>query len=277
MLKQMKKSEVIILRVGLIILGLLLFLMGLYFNILLPFAIIIFYLAHCCKKELKERKKIKLEKSKPADQAAVPEETTESAEELKKPIKTVKVTDLDGSIRELSVEFHLEDDKVLVAEGGKTYHTYLGCFKNWQPEIIDGFTGWKILKKSEAISQNMKLCSFCENKQKTKMLCRDIYEEYKKLLRGYKDSDTEEKVYILKECYRKLGVIKEKDIFCEDIDIYEEYEKIEKKARLFINAYIKEEREAGNDDYMIDITQFSFDLDFISDYIYEKDEKLNKM
>lgn len=48
-------------------------------------------------------------------------------------------------------------------------------------------------------------------------------------------------------------------------------------AKSFINSYIKDERENDSDDYMIDITQFSFDLDFISDYIYEKDEKLNKI
>ena len=54
----------------------------------------------------------------------------------------------------------------------------------------------------------------------------------------------------------------------------EEMEQIEKKAKSVINAYIKEEKENGA--YYIDIIQFADDLDFISDWIYEKDEKLNQ-
>lgn len=110
-------------------------------------------------------------------------------------------------------------------------------------------------------------------------MCKDIHKEYKDLLKDYSGSDTEGKVYILKECYRKLDVIEttvSKYKCYYDIDVYDEYEKIEKKARSFINAYIKSEREAGNDDYMIDVIQFADDLDFISDYIYEKDDKLNR-
>lgn len=107
-------------------------------------------------------------------------------------------------------------------------------------------------------------------------MCKDMHNEYKELLKEYSGSDTDGKVYILKECYRKLSVIEttvNKYKCYYDIDVYDEYEKIEKKAKSFINAYIKEEREAGND---IDVTQFSMDLDFISDYIYDKDEKLNR-
>lgn len=119
-----------------------------------------------------------------------------------------------------------------------------------------------------------------EQYEKMRLMCSELHKEYKTLLKEYKDSDESGKVYILKECYRKLNVLdstvsKYKCYY--DIDAYEEFEKIEKKAKSFINAYIKEQREAGNDDYMIDVTQFSDDLEFISDYIYEKDEKLNKM
>lgn len=51
-----KKSELITIRVLLIILGLMLLIMGLYFYILLPFSIVAFYFAYKCKKELKKRK-----------------------------------------------------------------------------------------------------------------------------------------------------------------------------------------------------------------------------
>lgn len=119
-----------------------------------------------------------------------------------------------------------------------------------------------------------------EQFDKMKNMCIDIHKEYKTLLKSYSDADTDERVYILKECYRKLDVmettINKYDCY-SDIDIYDEREKIEKKAKSFINAYIKEERENGSEDYEIDVTQFSDNLDFIWDYITEKDEKLNKI
>lgn len=117
-----------------------------------------------------------------------------------------------------------------------------------------------------------------EEFNRLKNMCCDIHKEYKELLKGYKDADIDGKVYILKECHRKLSVIEStvyKHKCYYDINIYDELEKIEKKAKTFINTYIRDQREAGYDDYMIDVTQF--DLDFISDYIYEKDTKLNKI
>lgn len=110
-------------------------------------------------------------------------------------------------------------------------------------------------------------------------MCKDIHKEYNNLLKQYKDADTDRKVYILKECYRKLDVMDttiSKYRCYYELDTYEEMEKIEKKAKSFINAYIKDQREDGFEDYEIDVTQFSDDLDFICDYIYDKDEKLNK-
>ena len=118
-----------------------------------------------------------------------------------------------------------------------------------------------------------------EKFNKMKNMCKDIHKEYKELLKEYKDADTHEKVYILKECYRKLDVMQTTVLTynCyDDLDTFEEMEKIEKKAKSFINAYIKEQREENFEDYEIDVTQFVNDLDFIDDYIYEKDSKLNK-
>lgn len=112
-----------------------------------------------------------------------------------------------------------------------------------------------------------------------KNMCSDIHKEYKELLKGYSGADTDRKVYILKECYRKLAVMEStilKYNCYDEIDLYGEAEKIEKKAKSFINSYIKEEREDGAEDFMIDIIQFVDDLSFIYEYIYDKDEKLNK-
>ena len=119
-----------------------------------------------------------------------------------------------------------------------------------------------------------------EQFDKMKNMCIDIHKEYKDLLKNYTDGDIDRRVYILKECYRKLDVMEttiDKYDCYDDIDIFDEREKIEKKAKSFINAYIKEERDNGFEDYEIDVTQFCTDLDFIWDYINEKDEKLNNI
>lgn len=159
----------------------------------------------------------------------------------------------------------------------KKYKKLLSEYENnYTPpqEIIEPVTTpkQKIVIDPEPISQ--------EQCNKMRNMCIDIHNEYVQLLKDYKDADIDDKVYILKECHRKLSVMEttiHKYKCYDELDIYDELEKIEKMAKSFINSYIKDERENGSDDYMIDITQFSFDLDFISDYIYEKDEKLNKI
>lgn len=77
--------------------------------------------------------------------------------------KTVKVTDIDGTVHNLKSYMKLDDpDKVLIAAGGKTYHTRVSCFKNWRPEMRDNFTGWTVMKKDDAINSGMRYCKFCE-------------------------------------------------------------------------------------------------------------------
>ncbi len=130
-----------------------------------------------------------------------------------------------------------------------------------------------------------------EELNRLKGMCTDIYKEYKDLMKKYSklddcDSDdfedvVDENVYILKECYRKLDVARttiEHYNLQEDVsyDVYGEMVKVMKKAESFINAYIKYQRTENIDDDMIDVMQFTDDLNFIFDYIYEKDEKLNK-
>jgi hypothetical protein len=115
--------------------------------------------------------------------------------------------------------------------------------------------------------------------QRKVQLCEIILKEYHDLYKTIsKIEDLEEKITILKECYRKLEVIQTTHYYngCfRTID--EEIKQISKKAISVLNAYIKSEKEDGIDDFTIDILQFAEDLDFISDWIYEKDEKLNKI
>lgn len=97
----------------------------------------------------------------PKQPAAVQTPVVAHGQERKR--ETVKVIDIDGKELDLSIYLCIgEDDKVLVAEGGKTYHTHLACYKHWKPEMIESFKGWKVIKKSEAISKGMKYCSFCK-------------------------------------------------------------------------------------------------------------------
>lgn len=97
------------------------------------------------------------------------------AKEYKKTEETVKVIDIDGKELNLSIYLCIDEaDKVLVAEGGKTYHTHLACFKNWKPEMIENFGGWRVIKKNEAISKGMKYCSFCKESDR---YMEDDYED----------------------------------------------------------------------------------------------------
>jgi hypothetical protein len=78
------------------------------------------------------------------------------------PRNTVKVIDIDGSELVVSVYQTIDSsDRVLIAEGGRTYHTHLSCFKRWTGKAQSNFTEWKIINKSEAIKQGMTYCKFC--------------------------------------------------------------------------------------------------------------------
>lgn len=78
------------------------------------------------------------------------------------PKNKVKVTDLDGSEFEVYVFQTIDStDRVLVVDGSRTYHTRLSCFKNWTGDAQRSFTGWKIVKKSEALEQGLTYCKFC--------------------------------------------------------------------------------------------------------------------
>lgn len=111
-------------------------------------------------------------------------------------------------------------------------------------------------------------------------MCCDIAAEYKELISRYadyepsSDSAALKMAGILGECYRKMDVLATTILWHDcynGLDPYDEMEKIEKKAKTLVNTYAK----YNHGDY-IDLGMFTDDLDFISDYIYEKEEKLNK-
>ena len=112
-------------------------------------------------------------------------------------------------------------------------------------------------------------------------MCCDIAAEYKDLLERYKDynptneSSALKMAGILGECYRKMDVLQTTILWHDcynELDPFDEMEKIEKKAKTLINTYARENKDCG----YIDLTSFSDSLWFIGDYIDEKEEKLNK-
>lgn len=112
-------------------------------------------------------------------------------------------------------------------------------------------------------------------------LCATIHSEYKALLKEYNSLDFEDDQdrmqYILKECYRKLSVISTNIEYydCYDkIDLDAEIEKVERKAKTFVNKYIAYEKEQGTPKDEIDLSDLYEDLDFITDYLFEKENKL---
>ena len=168
--KQIKNMKIN--RVTFLIAGVIFLLFGIFFIPFLIVGVLLILLAYKTNKTYKEALNVKVE--------VKPEIDPESKEEIKKPVtETVKVMDLDGSVRELSINLCLDEkNRVLVTEGGKTYHTYLNCHKNWKPEMIENFKGWKIVKKSEATAKGMRYCSFCEGKDRIPDTDMDDLEEY---------------------------------------------------------------------------------------------------
>ena len=51
---------------------------------------------------------------------------------------------------------------VLVADGGKTYHTHADCFESWKDWMRERFTGWKKISIDEAKAQGLTACKLCE-------------------------------------------------------------------------------------------------------------------
>lgn len=139
------------------------FVLGFFFGYIgLGFlALIMFVLAFISHK----RYKATIGKTKSAKQIINPEPV--KVEEVSQNDK-VQVEDLNGNIIEVSTHLQVDGkEDVLITEGGRTFHTSVGCFRNWKPEMQSNFTGWKIIKRKDAIKMGMKYCSFCDEAVRT--------------------------------------------------------------------------------------------------------------
>lgn len=53
-------------------------------------------------------------------------------------------------------------DKVLISEGGKTYHTHADCYENWLDSYKRKFKHWEKISLSDAEQRGYTLCKLCE-------------------------------------------------------------------------------------------------------------------
>lgn len=79
----------------------------------------------------------------------------------------VKVTEIDGSMKRISTGMRLiNPDHVLCTECDRTYHSFLGCYKNWPPEKQKSFFGWSVIPKKVAQEIGLRKCPWCEDFEK---------------------------------------------------------------------------------------------------------------
>lgn len=79
---------------------------------------------------------------------------------------SVPITDASGNVEHLSYTDKIDADYCLISDGGKTYHTNVGCYKNWPQEYQANFKGWKKISIADADSLGYRKCNFCDEKDK---------------------------------------------------------------------------------------------------------------
>ena len=65
----------------------------------------------------------------------------------------------DDEVIELPNDKILNDGTCLVAENGKYYHLHVGCYAKWSVP----FTGWKMMKVSDAKKEGLDFCLICND------------------------------------------------------------------------------------------------------------------
>lgn len=81
----------------------------------------------------------------------------------------VNVTMQDGRIEEMSEDKILTDGTCLVSDGGKHYHTHVGCCYKWNSEALRRFNergGWKLTTIDNAKKQGLVFCLICNEEEK---------------------------------------------------------------------------------------------------------------
>lgn len=77
----------------------------------------------------------------------------------------IPVTMPDGSVREMSPDDLILDGNCLISEGGKYYHTHVGCCNKWSSKAYDNFKslgGWRLTSIEVAEYLGLMPCLICD-------------------------------------------------------------------------------------------------------------------
>lgn len=96
---------------------------------------------------------------------AVAEARAAAIAELKESIETFNTVEIvfpDGHIERRHTFTTIDEDEgCLITDGGRTYHTDVGCFYNWSDEYQEKFTGWRLISIDDAECRGLRKCKFC--------------------------------------------------------------------------------------------------------------------
>lgn len=99
----------------------------------------------------------------------------------------VRLIDVDGSVRNLSVGLLIDDDNLcLIGDGNNDYHKHLSCFSNWNLAERKQFKEWTVISIEEAKKQGRKYCKFCAKDDK---MNKKFWEDIKAGKLDYLDDD----------------------------------------------------------------------------------------
>lgn len=89
----------------------------------------------------------------------------------------VRLIDVDGSVKKVSVYTLIDDDDYcVIGDGNNDYHKHLDCFSNWRLAERKQFKEWKGISTEEAKKQGRKYCKFCSRDDK---INKKILEDWK--------------------------------------------------------------------------------------------------
>ena len=124
----------------------------------LLFGLVCFYIHRMMKKEAAEPVRKPVEKV----QSKTPQAARSAADHASAGGDDVEIVFPDGHIERRSLWDVVDaDEGCLISEGGRTYHTNVGCFLEWLPEYQENFTRWQLISISEAKSRGLRKCNFC--------------------------------------------------------------------------------------------------------------------
>lgn len=103
---------------------------------------------------------------------------TPMVDEMKIPVRKP-----DGSTSFVTYMDSVDNDEyALVVPDGNAYHSRAGCYRNWGPYLGSTFSGWELIRVSDAVANGFHKCELCEAAEYMAWHPEDY-------VRGYGDAD----------------------------------------------------------------------------------------